>query len=72
MAGRYLTKPAKQPWHCETCGVTGEVEHDPHAGVYEVIYLLNDGHAARSPECAESYRNLRVKAPDATDEDWPW
>lgn len=37
-------------WTCTLCDATGVVEYEDDAGVYEVLNLIRDDHAARSLE----------------------
>lgn len=34
----------RQAWWCEDCGARGYVDHDEHAGVYEVLHAIGDDH----------------------------
>lgn len=49
-----------QGWVCEKCKKAGEVRYAKGAGVYEVIYLIEDDHTRVSPECEFSYSSVRI------------
>lgn len=50
----------KQPWYCEQCGARGEVAHRPHAGVFEVVDLIDEAHQKAAPHCIAPVERLRV------------
>lgn len=39
-------------WQCDACHAAGAVEHDEHAGGYEVVTLIREDHASKSEQCA--------------------
>ena len=41
----------RQEYWCEKCGIESHILHNDHAGVGEVVYLLDDDHKKLSPEC---------------------
>lgn len=48
----------RQPWWCEDCGERGYVDHDEHAGVFEVYNAIRDDHDERG-ECSSD--RIRVQ-----------
>ena len=51
-----------QSWHCPHCNQGGAVEHERRAGIYEVLYLLEDDHARVAPYCQAAVYTLRVSS----------
>jgi len=51
-----------QKWWCEHCLKKGTVQYPSHAGVWEVVQLLDDAHQKKSPDCPIRGRGLRVSA----------
>lgn len=47
-------------WRCEVCGTKGSVQYPKHAGVFEVVWQIDDAHRSLSPECPNGYRGIRV------------
>jgi len=47
-------------WRCTCCNAKGEVQYDSHATVYQVVYLIRDDHAAKSPMCVFDIATVRV------------
>jgi hypothetical protein len=60
-----------QQYFCPICRHAGEVEIVKHAGVNEVLNVLESDHAAKSPKCGAGIRALRVRNPEVcTPEQW--
>src|SRR5690348_10434783 len=51
-------------WFGEACGRSGAVIVEEHAGVYTVIWALEDAHREKSPNCPAGVRLLRVTRPN--------
>jgi hypothetical protein len=48
-------------WACDRCWLHGSIEHDAHAGIWEVIEALSVAHRDSSGDrCRASVRDLRV------------
>jgi hypothetical protein len=46
----------RQHWFCEDCGARGYVDHDEHAGVFEVFNAIIESHlATRAEPCPSDY-----------------
>jgi hypothetical protein len=52
---------AKQQYFCPGCRYAGEIDHRDGAGVYDVIYLIEDDHKHHSPTCNQGVRGMRVR-----------
>ena len=51
-------------WSCEWCGMTGEYEHDKHAGVWEVHQEIKDQHYQANPQCVFDPNAVRIRVED--------
>lgn len=38
-------------WHCESCDTRGFINHDAHAGVFDVYTRITEAHRVASPKC---------------------
>lgn len=62
---------AKQEYFCPACRHAGAVEHEAHAGIYDVIYLIESDHKQQSPMCYQGTRGMRVRNVEmCSDQEW--
>lgn len=55
----------RDKWKCDSCWKNGSIDYEEHAGVYEVVNLIRDSHAAVSPDCKTGISLVRVEADNA-------
>jgi len=61
-------KYERTAWKCERCGLAGTVQYEKHAGVYEVVHLVEDAHNAESRGiCSLELNSVRVWRVDLPD-----
>jgi len=64
----------KQEWVCEVCGLNGAVQYREDAGVFEVVYAIEDHHnrlaAQYAPHCHFDVHKVRVKGEDVDEYEW--
>ena len=62
----------RQEWVCESCGLSGAVNHEENADAVSVAYLIADHHdrlaKKYSPDCRFDLRKVKVRNPHLMDE----
>ncbi len=57
----------KTKWLCEECKQVGSVEHDNHAGVFEVVNLIQRDHAVKDHSCDQGLNQVRITSVEESD-----